>query len=461
MSTKKKLIVRFFLVVLAVAPVVIYAYEYGPLPGYTGAPGDNPTGCSDAANGCHTGSPNTGPGSIKIVASGGTTYVPGQTQQIQVIVTDSTKRKYGFQLSARLGSNPSGQPAGVVTAGSDGFTQVLCLDGSNSPASGCPSSTGSTLQWIEHTLQAFDSGSNASPSFTYSFNWTPPSTNVGNVTLYAAGNAGTGDTTSPLGTNVYLTNLQLSPAASNTPSITTNGVVPIFSTATTIEPDSWISIYGNNLAATATTWTGNFPNSLGGTSVTIDGKPAFLWFVSPGQINLQVPDDTNTGTVQVVVTTAKGTATSSVTLGQFGPSFSLLGDPNNHVAGVILRNDGSGAYSNGSYDIIGPTGTSLGYKTVAAKAGDTIEIFGVGFGPTNPSFPAGQTLPSGSFGTATNPIQIIIGGKSLTPSFAGITEAGLYQFNLTLPSGLGTGDVSLEGQAGGVMSPTGVVIALQ
>ena len=105
--------------------------------------------------------------------------------------------------------------------------------------------------------------------------------------------------------------------------------------------------------------------SLGGTSVTINNRPAYLWYVSPGQINLQLPDDTATGSVSVVVTTAGGTVTSSVNLGPFSPSFSLL--DGKHVAGIIARSDGSGAYGGGTYDVVGPTGTSLGYKTVAAK----------------------------------------------------------------------------------------------
>ena len=61
-------------------------------------------------------------------------------------------------------------------------------------------------------------------------------------------------------------------------------------------------------------------------------------------------------------------ARSTVTLAQFGPCFSLL--DGKHVAGIILRSDGSGADGGGAYDIIGPTGSALGYKTVAAKAGD-------------------------------------------------------------------------------------------
>ena len=137
-------------------------------------------------------------------------------------------------------------------------------------------------------------------------------------------------------------------------------------------------------------WTGNFPTSLGGTSVTIDGKSAYLWYVSPTQINLQVPDDATTGSVPVVVTTAGGGSVSTVTLAAFAPSFSLL--DGKHVAGIIIRSDGSGAYGGGTYDILGPTGSSLGYPTVAAKAGDTVELFGVGFGPTTPTVPRGRGI---------------------------------------------------------------------
>jgi len=242
-------------------------------------------------------------------------------------------------------------------------------------------------------------------------------------------------------------------------SINPGGVVPVYSANTTIQSGSWISIYGNNLAPSLVTWTGNFPQTLGGTSVTINGKPGYLEFVSPGQINLQAPDDPgSSGTVPVVVTTQKGSATSTVTLGQFGPSFSLLDAT--HVAAIILRSDGSGANGGGTYDIVGPTGSSLGYPTKAAKAGDSVVIFGVGFGPTSPSVQAGQAFSGAA--AATSPIKIIINGTALTPDFAGLSAAGLFQFNITkLPAGLGTGDVTLVGTVGGVQTPSGVVISLQ
>jgi uncharacterized protein (TIGR03437 family) len=241
------------------------------------------------------------------------------------------------------------------------------------------------------------------------------------------------------------------------PTIKQGGVVPIYSSVTTIQSGSWISIFGSNLASVTTTWNGDFPTSLGGTSVTINNKPAYLWYVSPGQINLQAPDDTAIGSVNVVVSTPSGNATATATLGQFGPSFSLL--DGKHIAGIILRSDGSGAYGGGAYDILGPTGTSLGYATVAAKTGDNLELFGVGFGPTNPQVLAGKAYSGAA--TTTNSVRLLINNNPVTPTFAGLFSAGLYQINLTIPSGLGTGDVSLQATVGGVGTPPGVLISLQ
>jgi uncharacterized protein (TIGR03437 family) len=241
------------------------------------------------------------------------------------------------------------------------------------------------------------------------------------------------------------------------PSITSGGVVPLNSTVATIQPSEWVSIYGTNLASSTVTWNGNFPTSLGGTSVTIGGKAAYLWYVSPTQINLQAPDGASAGSVAVAVTTASGTATSTVTLAPVAPSFLLL--DSKHVTGIILTADGSGAYGGGTYDIIGPTGNSLGYATVAAKAGDNIELFAVGLGPTDPAVPAGQAFSSAA--PTTDPVGLIIDNISVTPAFAGLSGAGLYQINLTVPAGLGTGDVPLVATAGGAQSPSGVVISLQ
>jgi uncharacterized protein (TIGR03437 family) len=229
------------------------------------------------------------------------------------------------------------------------------------------------------------------------------------------------------------------------PAITPGGIVP-----GTIEPGQWATIYGTNLASSTATWTGNFPTLLGGTGVTVGGKAAYLSYASPGQIDLQVPNVTGSGAVPVVVTTVGGSATANATLASFAPSFFLL--DSKHVAGIILR-------ANGSYDIMGPTGSSLGYPTVAAKAGDSIALFGTGFGPTNPAVMPGVVF-SGAAPT-TSAVTLSINNVSVTPTFAGLSGAGLYQINLTVPPGLGTGDVPLQATVGGIQTPSGVVISLQ
>jgi len=241
------------------------------------------------------------------------------------------------------------------------------------------------------------------------------------------------------------------------PSIAPGGVVPAASPVGIIQAGEWVSIYGDSLASGTAIWTGNFPTTLAGTTVTIDGKLGYLSYVSPAQINLQAPGDSATGSVAVVVTTAFGTATSNVTLAPVAPSFLLLDAK--HVAGIILRSDGSGAYGGGSYDILGPTGSSLGYRTVAAKAGDIVELFGTGFGPTNPAVLPGQAFSSAA--ATTSPVALHINNASVTPSFAGLSGAGLDQINLTVPAGLGTGDVSLQATVGGAQTPPGVVINLK
>jgi uncharacterized protein (TIGR03437 family) len=242
-------------------------------------------------------------------------------------------------------------------------------------------------------------------------------------------------------------------------SITPGGVVPIYSSSTTIQPGSWVSIYGSNLASGIVNWNGNFPTNLGNTTVTINGKNAYLYFLAPTQIDVQAPDDTATGPVPVVVTTPAGTATSTVTLGQFGPAFCVIGGK--YVAGIIVRNDGSGTQGGGTYDFIGPAGNSLGFTTVPVKSGDVVELFGVGFGPTDPPIPAGAVVPPGQYGTATSPVTMLINGIAVTPAFVGITEAGTFQINLTIPPAVGTGDLTIVAMVGGMQTPNGVLISAQ
>jgi uncharacterized protein (TIGR03437 family) len=253
-------------------------------------------------------------------------------------------------------------------------------------------------------------------------------------------------------------NLYIADAGSNRIRLLTPGTPPAISqSGAAMQPGSWVSIYGSNLATGAFLWNGDFPKSLGGTRVTIDGKSAYLWYVSPTQINLQVPDDTATGPVSMVVTTASGTAASTVTLAPYGPSFSLLSD-GKHVAGEIATPDGTGVYGGGTYDLVGSSNT-FSYNTRPVKAGETLVLFGVGFGPTTPPVPAGQ--PFSSAAPTSSPVTMTIGGVPAYVAFSGITAAGLYQLNLIIPPGTGSGDQALRATVGGVKTAAGPVVSVQ
>jgi uncharacterized protein (TIGR03437 family) len=241
------------------------------------------------------------------------------------------------------------------------------------------------------------------------------------------------------------------------PTINQNGIVPIYSAVPVIQPGSWISIHGSGLANGSFVWSGDFPTSLGEVNVAIDNKPAYLWLVSPTQINLQAPDDMSTGTVSVVVTTAFGTAASTVTLSSYGPSFSVLGD-GKHAAGEVATPDGTGAYGGGTYDLVGPSG-AFSFTTRPVKPGETLILYGVGFGPTTPQVPAGRVF-SGVAST-NSAVVITLGAAVADVAFSGITEAGLYQFNLTVPPNTSSGDQSLQATVNGVQTPLGPVVTVQ
>jgi uncharacterized protein (TIGR03437 family) len=240
------------------------------------------------------------------------------------------------------------------------------------------------------------------------------------------------------------------------PAISPGGIVPNDGSVSVIQAGSWISIYGSFLANGTYLWNGDFPMSLGGTSVTINGKPAYLWFVSPTQINAQASDDTTTGPVTVAVTTPFGTASGTVTLARYGPAFSLLGD-GRHVAAEIISPNGSGAYDFGYYDLVGPAST-FSFATRPVKPGEMLTLFGVGFGPTTPPVPAGVTF-SGAAPTSS-PVTITIGGVAARVSFEGVTAAGLYQFNVIVPN-TPSGDQALQATVDGVQTAPGPVVTIQ
>jgi uncharacterized protein (TIGR03437 family) len=232
-------------------------------------------------------------------------------------------------------------------------------------------------------------------------------------------------------------------AAVPVPVINTGGVVPVGSTTPIVSPASWISIYGANFSTAVYQWAGEYPTTLGAVSVTIDGKPAFLSYVGPGQINAQVPDDAKQGSVPVVVTTASGTkATSTVTLASTAPSWIPL-YPTSYAVAVI-------PYTSTTYGV--------GSKAQPLPPGTVIELFGVGFGPTVTTVPAGQAF-SGADKTNTEPV-VTVGGVAAKVNFSGLILGGLYQINIVIPQ-VAAGDQALVATINGVSTPTGVYLPIE
>ena len=203
---------------------------------------------------------------------------------------------------------------------------------------------------------------------------------------------------------------------------------------TSIAPATWIEIYGQNLATTTADWTGQFdgnnaPTSVGGTTVTVGGKPLFIDYVSPGQVNGQVPSDVAIGSQQVIVTTDAGSsAPFSITVNPTEPG--LLAPPAFKVSGTQYA---VALFSDGFYDL--PPGFASEVASRRAVPGDTLMLFGIGFGPVTPNTPAGVINQNDT--TALNAsVDISIGGVSAQVTYAGLTEGvvGLYQFNVVVPN---------------------------
>src|SRR5262245_51650804 len=108
MQRKQKVVFAKVAVAAAAVPIILWAHEYGPDPGYVGVPGEN---SSCATSGCHTGTANdaNNRGSVTVAFPNGQTYVPGVKQHLVVTVADpaTTQRAWGFQLTARLASSSS------------------------------------------------------------------------------------------------------------------------------------------------------------------------------------------------------------------------------------------------------------------------------------------------------------------------------------------------------------------
>jgi uncharacterized protein (TIGR03437 family) len=239
-----------------------------------------------------------------------------------------------------------------------------------------------------------------------------------------------GDNASGYQASISIASALNTPAAA-APAITSGGVANAASGAAGVAPGAWIAIYGSNLStatralAASDLINNTIPTSLGGVAVQIDGKDAFIDYVSPGQINALAPADTATGTVSVRVTNAAGSFTSSVNMQAALPGLFVL---NQHVRAVRY-----------------PDNVVL--DGVSAKAGDILALYGTGFGAVS-SAPAAGVVFTGAYEIA-NPVTVTVGGVSAQVLWAGLVGPGLYQLNVVVPA-VPSGDQAVVATVSGV-----------
>lgn len=272
--------------------------------------------------------------------------------------------------------------------------------------------------------------------------------NVANATRMLA--AATGSVSAGYTATITMGAAFQTPAAT-APSITAGGIANAVSGGAGATPGAWVSIYGSGLAPTTRLLASSdlvnnvIPTSLGGVSVQINGKPAFVQYISATQINILTPSDSSRGSVTLTVTNSAGTSSGvATTMLSVLPGLSVL---SGYVRAV--RSDNV---------IINGTGnTESGYTTAPAIGpGDTLSLYGTGFGPAAVS-PADGLVFSGAYQT-TNPVTVTIGGMDATVLWAGLVGPGLYQINVTIPPALPDGDHAVVASVAGSNSPSGALV---
>jgi uncharacterized protein (TIGR03437 family) len=447
-----------FFTTLLIMPLLLLANINGAPLGRTGALGE--PGCD--GSGCHRNEPLP-PGSGRVVVDVGP-YVPGQTQRVQVRIVDTNARVYGFQMAARERRNPQQQAGTFQAIVDDNNVRVRCANGNAAPCS-------SGLEYVTHT--------SARPQeFTFAASWTAPASDVGEVVFTVAAVGADGDR----GTNgdrSYTAQVSSLFAPSNAPSLREGGVVSAASFQApggSIAQGALVSLFGDKLAPPGfsrevtrddLTNDGRLPIELYRTGADFlipnaDIVPGYVLFVGERQMNIQVPalPAGFSGRLEVQPVFNRGRGANEVRGNRVGitvlpavPALFTFSDGRN-VAAV------HSAVPAGAP--VGPAG--LFPNSRPARAGDVVLVFGTGFGPTAPRVEPG-TLAAGA-ASLTSTVSARIGGLALASGdilYAGAAPgfAGLQQFNLRVPAGLGSGDLPIVLTAGGLETQTGVTLRVE
>jgi uncharacterized protein (TIGR03437 family) len=234
------------------------------------------------------------------------------------------------------------------------------------------------------------------------------------------------------------------------PAIGANGIVngASFESGKAVAPGSYVSIFGTNLSDTTDFATTTIlPLAIDFATVSFDvpsvniSAPGHLIYVSPGQINLQVPWELQgLGSAQVKVTIdfSYGNVVT-LRLSDYAPAFFEIGGGN-----VAARDS--------SNQVIGASNP--------ARQGQTVQLYLNGLGPVNNQPASGDPAPSSPLATCTTSASVSIGGQTAPTSFCGLAPGfpGLYQINAIIPAGLTPGSQPITVSIGGQTSKTSNIV---
>jgi uncharacterized protein (TIGR03437 family) len=229
-----------------------------------------------------------------------------------------------------------------------------------------------------------------------------------------------------------------SPGANIAPS----GVVDAASFAAAVAPGGLFSIFGSNLAAgVQVNYALPLPTMLGDVTVTVNGVPAPLLYVSPIQINGQVPVETAPGQADIVVNrVGLGGGEIRANVAATAPALFQFANTNGNFA-LALNQD---------YSINGPD--------MPAAPGDIMSFFLTGAGAVSPVVPSGSPGVVDPLSYVVAKVTATIGFQPADVLFAGLAPSfvGLVQANVRVPA-VPTGILPVTITVGGVPSNSPVI----
>jgi uncharacterized protein (TIGR03437 family) len=223
-----------------------------------------------------------------------------------------------------------------------------------------------------------------------------------------------------------------------------------------LSPGSLVSLFGTELAASTTIApTVPLPDSIADVSVTFSGITAPLQFVSPGQINLQVPWRVEPGITDIVVTVSGHTSAAfGAHVGPVSPGIFTI--PSGSGQALAINSDGS----------IASKGSIPGVRTAQASVGNTLTILATGLGLVTPAITDGAASSDRVRTTVTTP-KVLVSGFPALVTFSGLSPqfVGVNQINIVVPEGAwgpagGGGQCPIQIELGGILSSDKVTIAV-